>query len=113
MSQQDNLKQRITDFEKKYHQKSKNNTVDDLSQASKGMSFAISIIIEMFAPVLIGGFIGHRIDLWLEKKALFVFIFILLGLGVAFIQIKRLAMGNDDLPKLLGDNEAIPSDTEK
>jgi F0F1-type ATP synthase assembly protein I len=71
--------------------------VEDLVQAQRGISFAITIIIELIVPVAVGGVVGRQLDLWLGYKAFFLFIFILLGLGVAFIQIKRLAEGKDDL----------------
>jgi F0F1-type ATP synthase assembly protein I len=91
------LKKRIQAYEAKHQKPDAPNTVEDLVEAQRGMSFAITIIIELIVPVAVGGIVGHQLDVWVGQKALFVFIFILLGLGVAFIQIKRLAEGKDDL----------------
>jgi F0F1-type ATP synthase assembly protein I len=91
------LKERIASYEAKHQKPPSPNAVEDLVQAQRGISFAITIIIELIVPVAVGGVVGRQLDLWLGYKAFFLFIFILLGLGVAFIQIKRLAEGKDDL----------------
>jgi F0F1-type ATP synthase assembly protein I len=91
------LKERLASYEAKHHKPASPNAVEDLVQAQRGFSFAITIIIELIVPVAVGGVVGRQLDLWLGYKAFFLFIFILLGLGVAFIQIKRLAEGKDDL----------------
>lgn len=91
------LKHRLEAYEAKHQKPTPPNTVEDLVQAQRGISFAVTIIIELIVPVAVGGVIGYQLDLWLGFKALFIFIFILLGLGVAFIQIKRLAEGRDDI----------------
>lgn len=91
------LKDRLAAYEAKHQKPASPNAVEDLVQAQRGISFAITIIIELFVPVAVGGIVGRQLDVWLGFKALFLFIFILLGLGVAFIQIKRLAEGRDDV----------------
>lgn len=58
--------------------------------ALKNLALISQIGISMIAPILLGLWIGGKIDKWLSTSSIFSIIFMLLGVGGAFMNLFKI-----------------------
>lgn len=81
MSNLKNLEEKIDQYKKRYSK-------SDLKQ-KKSDSVSVFVISELVAALAVGGFLGYYLDQYFNTKALFLLIFVILGLISAFYNIYK------------------------
>lgn len=59
---------------------------------SQGMAVGFRIAVELTAALVVGGFLGYMLDLWLGTAPLMLIVLLLVGSAAGFLQVYRTAM---------------------
>lgn len=64
---------------------------DDAERRGNAMGIAFRIATELLAGVLVGGFVGWQLDIWLETTPVLLLVFFVLGAAAGILNVMRSA----------------------
>lgn len=89
----DELQNKIKSFQNKSDDSAE---IEKKRADSDNMSMGIRAGAELLVPILVAGFIGYKLDEWLDKAPIFLIIFLLLGMGAGFLNVYKITMAIDE-----------------